>query len=267
MTVVPGKSRVNIVLYEPTGILEEEDRIGSFVFYLDVQATGLADDVDISESELAPYIDGAQSAARDAAASAETASGAATTATNAKNDAVDAKNDAVSAKNTAVDAATRAEAVEAHPPRLDPPGITPNGNWWVWDNTLNPPAYKDSGVDAGVSCDVDPNTVTLPAGSDASVQNTGTNTDPKFKFSIPRGAAGKGISSIVKTSTVGLVDTYTITYTDGTTSTYEVTNGADGSGSVSSVNEVQPVGGNVTLNMEDRNIGTSTWNEIVSILS
>lgn len=42
------------------------------------------------------------------------------------------------------------------------------------------------------------------------------------------GADGKGIASIVKTSTSGLVDTYTITYTDGTTQTYNVANGADG---------------------------------------
>lgn len=39
---------------------------------------------------------------------------------------------------------------------------------------------------------------------------------------------GRGITSIVKTATVGLVDTYTITYSDGTTSTYTVTNGRDG---------------------------------------
>ena len=36
---------------------------------------------------------------------------------------------------------------------------------------------------------------------------------------------GKGISSIEKTGTSGLVDTYTITYNDNTTSTFEVTNG------------------------------------------
>ena len=39
----------------------------------------------------------------------------------------------------------------------------------------------------------------------------------------------KSISSIAKTGTVGLVDTYTITYNDGTTSTFDVTNGAAGS--------------------------------------
>ena len=42
------------------------------------------------------------------------------------------------------------------------------------------------------------------------------------------GDDGNGIVSIVKTATSGLVDTYTITYSDGTTSTFDVTNGADG---------------------------------------
>ena len=42
------------------------------------------------------------------------------------------------------------------------------------------------------------------------------------------GEDGRGIESIVKTSTAGLVDTYTITYTDNTTSTFQVTNGANG---------------------------------------
>lgn len=37
-----------------------------------------------------------------------------------------------------------------------------------------------------------------------------------------------GIKSIEKTATEGLVDTYTITYTDGSTTTFEVKNGADG---------------------------------------
>ena len=36
---------------------------------------------------------------------------------------------------------------------------------------------------------------------------------------------GKSIQSITLTGTVGLVDTYTITYSDGTTSTFDVTNG------------------------------------------
>lgn len=45
---------------------------------------------------------------------------------------------------------------------------------------------------------------------------------------VIQGADGRGITSISKTGTNGLVDTYTITYTDATTSTFEVTNGKDG---------------------------------------
>ena len=39
---------------------------------------------------------------------------------------------------------------------------------------------------------------------------------------------GKGISSLEKTGKRGLVDTYTIKFNDGTASTFTVTNGADG---------------------------------------
>lgn len=42
------------------------------------------------------------------------------------------------------------------------------------------------------------------------------------------GATGNGILSIQKTATSGLVDTYTITFTNGTTTTFDVTNGEDG---------------------------------------
>ena len=42
------------------------------------------------------------------------------------------------------------------------------------------------------------------------------------------GADGNGIASIDLTSSVGNVDTYTITYDDGTTDTFEITNGVDG---------------------------------------
>ena len=43
-----------------------------------------------------------------------------------------------------------------------------------------------------------------------------------------QGERGNGISSVVKTSSSGLVDTYTITYEDGSTSTFQITNGEDG---------------------------------------
>lgn len=61
--------------------------------------------------------------------------------------------------------------------------------------------------------------------SDGTLKGTGV-TLPSTSGS---GSDGRGISNIEKTSTVGLVDTYTITYTDNTTSTFEVKNGADAS--------------------------------------
>lgn len=48
----------------------------------------------------------------------------------------------------------------------------------------------------------------------------------------PAGPPGRGISSIVRTTgngAAGTIDTYTITYSDTTTSTYQVRNGANGS--------------------------------------
>ena len=54
-------------------------------------------------------------------------------------------------------------------------------------------------------------------------------TDTDY-WQLLAGAAGggKSIVSVTLTSSVGLVDTYTITYTDATTSTFTVTNGQDG---------------------------------------
>ena len=42
------------------------------------------------------------------------------------------------------------------------------------------------------------------------------------------GTPGNGITSITKTDTSGLIDTYTITYTNGDTDTFNVTNGSNG---------------------------------------
>lgn len=53
------------------------------------------------------------------------------------------------------------------------------------------------------------------------------------------GADGVGIQSIVKTSTSGLVDTYTITLTDSSTTTFTVTNGKDGSAGSGTITDDQ----------------------------
>lgn len=87
---------------------------------------------------------------------------------------------------------------------------------------------------------------TLTPGSQATASASLSDTSLSFLFGIPAGATGSqgpqgdtgpagatgnGIASIVKTGTSGLVDTYTITFTDGSTTTFTVTNGQNGSGS------------------------------------
>lgn len=59
--------------------------------------------------------------------------------------------------------------------------------------------------------------ITLPRGAKGDTGATGAT-----------GATGNGIASITKTGTIGLVDTYTILYTNGSTQTFTVTNGAQG---------------------------------------
>ena len=110
---------------------------------------------------------------------------------------------------------------------------------------------------------------TLPTGASATASyspETGV-----FSFGLPRGAkgdtgatgeTGNGISNIRKTSTSGLVDTYTISYTDGTSTTFTVTNGQNGTGSVADVwqNGVSVLDGTTAKVVADANV-QSDWNE------
>ena len=64
-------------------------------------------------------------------------------------------------------------------------------------------------------------------GVDSKIPATGPKGDP--------GKDGKGIVSIEKTDTSHNVDTYTITFTDGTTSKFQVTNGVDGKDGIQGV--------------------------------
>jgi len=69
---------------------------------------------------------------------------------------------------------------------------------------------------------------TVVTGDHSEVTRTGTNENPIFNFVLEKGDkgdTGNGIASVTKTATSGLVDTYTITYTNGTTTTFNVTNG------------------------------------------
>lgn len=68
----------------------------------------------------------------------------------------------------------------------------------------------------------------------------------------------KAIANIAKTSTTGLIDTYTITYNDGSTSTYDVANGEKGA-SIVNVTKGATVGNvdHYDINLSD---GTTTPN-------
>lgn len=101
--------------------------------------------------------------------------------------------------------ADRAEAAVEHYPY-----IGANGNWYVFD--LQTEQFVDTTIAA-----TGPQGPTGPTGPQGP---TG-----------PTGPTGNGIQSITKTGTSGLVDTYTILFTNGTTTTFTVTNGQDGQGS------------------------------------
>ena len=68
--------------------------------------------------------------------------------------------------------------------------------------------------------------------------------------------AAKGIESIEKTKTDGLEDTYTITFSDGSTTTFTVTNGKDGTDDKDAKDPVITIGenGNIFVNGVDTNI-------------
>lgn len=62
-----------------------------------------------------------------------------------------------------------------------------------------------------------------------ALKNGYTGTEEEWLDTLvgPQGVKGVGITSILKTSTAGLIDTYTITFDDGTTTSYGVANGAN----------------------------------------
>ena len=175
----------------------------------------------------------ATNSANSATSSANSATSSASSATNSNNQALKSEGYAVGTQNgaavssgtyyhnnsryyseQAASSAQQAASWSAHPPY-----IGANGNWYVWNTTTN--RYVDSGVDASITVTIADITMLDPSAA-PYVTNTGTNTDPIFHLFIPR---GKGIKNITKTGTSGLTDTYTITYSDNSTTTYTVVNG------------------------------------------
>ena len=196
MTAVAGDVRCEIVLKDST------KTIGTGNFVLEVERAALGEDTDISETVIPDIIDAAEANAERAEAAAD-----------------------------------RAEEASVHAPY-----IGQNEDWYVWDTVSE--QYVDSGVDArgddgedgtsianitktGTSGLVDTYTVTLTDGTTYTftVTNGQNGTDGQDGQDGADGEDGVGIADIEKTSTVGLVDTYTITLTDQTTYTFTVTNG------------------------------------------
>lgn len=138
--------------------------------------------------------------------------------------------EAIAALNTAV--AQCGAYVEHYPTVVD-------GYWYVWDEaseqfvSTGVPATGNGIASARLNSDytltlvfTDGTSFTTPIsirGEKGEPGEPGAKGDPGAKGEP--GATGNGIASIAKTATVGLVDTYTITFTDGTTTTFDVTNG------------------------------------------
>lgn len=70
-------------------------------------------------------------------------------------------------------------------------------------------------------------------GQEPAVTMTGTAANPVLNFQLVRGPQGRGVASFQRTAGTGApgtTDTYTIAYTDGTSDTFTVRNGANGEG-------------------------------------
>lgn len=105
---------------------------------------------------------------------------------------------------------------------------------------------------------------TVVSGSTPSVTRTGTDENPVLNFVLQKGDkgdkgnigdTGNGISSIEKTSTSGLVDTYTITYTNGNTTTFDVSNG----NGIDRIEKTATVGNKDTYTIYFTNGSTTTY--------
>lgn len=85
-----------------------------------------------------------------------------------------------------------------------------------------------TGCIQGIYVDADSIWIAVNAPSTQSPQVAITRYNRFDSISSTEAGAGVGIKSITKTATSGLIDTYTITFTDDTTATFTVTNGEDG---------------------------------------
>lgn len=147
------------------------------------------------------------------------------------------------------------------------PYIGDNGNWYIFDNDTH--AFVDSGFEASGNYYVWYKfSATEPTQNSDMTDTpsawigwyTGNSVAPPSDYTSyhwynhkgakgdkgetgENGFDGVGIDSIEKTSAEGLVDTYTITFSDESTETFTVTNGADGAAGANGTNGTNGIDG------------------------
>lgn len=277
MTVIAGRVPCEIVVTQSGAI------IASLNFYLIVEHAALKEETVISETEL-PLIEQAAEIAAQIPAIIE---GVEDLVEDAEAWAKGTKGgEAVPSGEAQYHNNAKWYAEQAAEASANPPIIGNNGNWFIYDEATG--QYVDSGNPSKGADGVTP-VISATASVDANVgvpevtvTKTGTAAAPSFAFAFSNikgnkgdtgdtGETGNGIASIVKTGTSGLVDTYTITFTDGSTTTFTVTNGRDGTGAgdmtktvYDSNNAVSDAGG-IAAYVHNDLITDVQWNTIVAL--
>lgn len=155
-----------------------------------VAAEAAADDATIAETNAKLSETAAELAKDDAEAAKLAAQNAKTAAEAAKDDAENAKDKAKVSEDAAAASALSAQQYSGKPPKPQ------DGTWWIWD------ADQQKYLDSGIACDL-------------------------------VGPTGNGVKDIKLTKgdhTPGTTDIYTVTMTDGTTTSISVYNGRNGTG-------------------------------------